>query len=120
LRRAPGGEAIAPFSVKTRPGASYLIKLVRPADGREQIAAFVMGGQPFSTKVPTGTYELRYAVGQGWIDEQEYFGPKTAFYKADRLLTFSIEGDQVRGHEVELVLQRGGNLHTSAIGKDRF
>ena len=83
-----------------------------------------MGGQPFSTKVPTGTYELRYAVGQEWTNEQEYFGPKTAFYKADRLLTFSIEGDRVLGSEVELILQRGGNGHSepaqqSLTGPDR-
>jgi hypothetical protein len=120
VRRAPGGMAIAPFSVRTSAGASYFIKLVRPIDNREQIALFVVGGRHFSTKVPTGTYELRYAVGQDWIDEQEYFGPKTAFYKADRLLMFSVEGDRVVGTEVELVLQRGGNLRTSTIGKDKF
>jgi hypothetical protein len=120
LRRTPGSEAIAPFSVKTSPGATYFIKLVRPSDNREEIAGFIVGGQPFSTTVPIGTYELRYATGQVWIDEHEYFGPKTVFYKADRLLVFSIEGDRVRGSEIELIPQRGGNLRTSTIRKDKF
>jgi hypothetical protein len=120
IRRAAGGNPIAPFSVKTRLGATYFLKLVRPSDNQEQIAGFIVGGQPFSTKVPLGTYELRYAAGQEWIDEQEYFGPQTTFYKADRLLTFSVEGDRVFGSEVELILQRGGNLRTSTIAKDKF
>ena len=120
IRRASGGEAIAPFSVKTNPGAKYFVKLVHPGDSQEQIAGFIVGGQPFSTKVPTGIYELRYAVGQDWINEQDYFGPKTAFYRADKLLVFAIEGDRVLGSEVELILQRGGNLRTSIISKDKF
>ena len=120
LRHASGGEAIAPFSVKTNPGANYFVKLIRTGDSQEQIAGFVAGGQPFSTKVPTGIYELRYAVGQDWINEQEYFGPKTAFHRAEKLLIFSIEADRVLGSEVELILQRGGNLRTSTISKDKF
>jgi hypothetical protein len=119
VRRA-GGEPIAPFSVKTNAGARYFIKLVTPSDNQEVFAGFVVGGQPFSTRLPLGIYELRYAVGQEWLNEQEYFGPKTGFYQANTPLVFRTDGDRIRGLEVELILQQGGNLHTSPIRKDKF
>jgi hypothetical protein len=120
VRSASGGERVAPFAIKTAPGQSYLVKLVRTADKQEQIIAFIIGGQPFSIKVPIGTYELRYAAGQQWVGEEDFFGPDTVFFKADRLLVFSIEGHRVLGTEVELILQRGGNFHTSTIRREAF
>lgn len=71
-------------------------------------------------KVPLGTYELRYAVGQSWINDEEYFGKETTYLKADKKLTFSSDGAEVRGVAVELILQRNGNLSTSRISKLAF
>lgn len=120
VRYPLGSNPIAPFTVATKPGANYFIKLVELANEREHLAAFIVGGEPFSTKVTPGFYELRYAVGQDWLDEQEYFGPKTSFFKADKLLEFVIKGDQVVGTRVELILTRGGNLRTVTVGREKF
>lgn len=60
----------------------------------EEMVGFVVGGTPLETKMPSGSYDLRYAAGEAWISEEEFFGPNTAFAKAELPLTFSIDGDR--------------------------
>ena len=42
--RAPSDEQVAPFSVTTSAGASYLVKLVRTYDDRDALVVFIVGG----------------------------------------------------------------------------
>ncbi len=112
--------AVAPFVIKTQAGANYFFKLVQVQTGAEHIAGFVVGGQSFSTQVPIGQYELRYAVGEHWIDETDYFGPETAFAKTATPLKFARHGEGVTGVEVTLVRTRGGNLRTEPMTKSAF
>jgi hypothetical protein len=63
---------------------------------------------------------LRYAVGDIWTGEDDYFGPETAFAKTATPLVFSVEASRAHGIEVELIRQRGGNLQTTAITKQAF
>ena len=120
VRRQPSFMVEAPFKIVTSEGANYFFKLVKLHSGEEELAGFIVGGRPLETKVPSGSYELRYAAGESWISEAEFFGPKTAFAKAESPLTFSIDGDRARGVEVQLILQRGGNLRTSPIKRSEF
>ena len=119
LRRLPGS-AVAPFKITTSAGSNYFFKLVRRYTNEEEMAGFIVGGRPFEAKVPSGSYELRYAAGDTWISETEFFGPDTAFAKADSPLNFSLDGNRARGVEVQLMLQRGGNLRTSPIKRSEF
>jgi hypothetical protein len=119
VRRALG-DAVAPFSIKTALGGNYFFKLVDLTTNTEQLSGFIVGGTPLKTKIPAGLYELRYAVGDTWVSEDEFFGDDTAFAKADTPLSFSVESDRVRGVEVELIRQLGGNLRTSPIKKESF
>jgi hypothetical protein len=112
--------ALAPLRIKTAPGSRYFFKLVSRETNQEEMAGFIVGGTPFEAKVPPGTYELRYAAGATFIDETDYFGPETSFSKTINPLSFSIFGNEVRGVEVELILQRDGNLHTRTISKQDF
>lgn len=114
------GSAVAPFRITTSAGSNYFFKLVRRLTNEEEMAGFIVGGRPLETKVPLGTYELRYAAGNTWINEQEYFGADTAFAKANSPLNFSVESDRVRGVEVQLIMQRGGNLRTSPMKRSEF
>jgi hypothetical protein len=118
--RRKGNNFIAPFKIKTAAGSNYFFKLIDVNTNVEQMAGFIVGGTPFETKIPPGLYELRYAAGDMWISEMDYFGPDTAFSKTVTLLSFTIEGDKVRGVEVELIRQRGGNLQTARITKQAF
>ena len=120
LRSRTAYLAEAPFKVVTTSGANYFFKLVRRYTGDEELAGFIVGGSPLETKVTPGSYDLRYASGDTWISEEEFFGPNTAFAKAESPLTFSIDGAQTRGVEVQLILQRGGNLKTSPIKRSEF
>ncbi len=118
--RRRAGESSAPFRIKTARGSRYFFKLINLRTNLEEMAGFIVGGIPFDTKVPTGSYELRYAAGDTWINETDYFGPETAFSKTVNPLSFVVVGDEARGVEVELILQKDGNLHTRTISKQDF
>lgn len=114
------GTYIAPFKITTAPGSNYFFKLVGASSNVEEVAGFIVGGTTFEVKVPPGLYELRYAAGDAWISEVDYFGPDTAFSKTVTPLSFTVEADRARGVAVELIRQRGGNLRTSTISKTEF
>lgn len=116
------GEAIAPFSVITQPNTNtnYLLKLVDKNTSQVVLTIFVRGGQSIHTKVPLGTYELRYACGTNWYGEKELFGPGTVCQKADTIFDFYRNGPTIMGHTVSLVKQVNGNLPTSRISNASF
>jgi hypothetical protein len=120
IRIRPGQEWIAPLEVRTSSGNDYFIKLFNVADEQEELAMYVEGGRTFTTNVPLGTYELRYAAGNVWYGERHRFGPDTAYYEADKQFTFYRQGSSVNGYTIELILQMDGNLRTRRIGPARF
>lgn len=120
LIRRQGSEFIAPFRIMTSPGSNYFFKLLEIDTQDEILAGFVEGGRLFDAKVPPGIYELRYAAGESWISEIDYFGPGTTFAKTNNPLSFTVENDRVRGVVVELIRQRAGNLQTTKIGRADF
>lgn len=116
-----GREPVAPFSLRTRPGSNYFIKLVDARTGADALALMVKGGQYFEVDVPVGDYKMRYATGTIWYGEDLLFGSDTTnYYQADAVMDFYISGNQVAGHEVELILQANGNLRTDKISPSRF
>ncbi|WP_373089743.1 hypothetical protein [Sneathiella sp.] len=116
-----GRESIAPFSLRTSSGSNYFIKLVDARTGADAVAFMVKGGQYFEVDVPVGDYKMRYATGTIWYGEDLLFGSEsTNYYQADAVMDFYIEGNQVSGHEVELILQANGNLRTDKIAPGRF
>lgn len=111
---------IAPFSVVTKAGTGYyFIKLMRWGTRQEILAAFVYGGRSFECNVPIGAYEMRYAVLQNWYGANR-FGPEARIYRADKRLDFSLNGDNITGYTVELIIQEGGNLETEQIPPQEF
>ena len=114
-------EQIAPFRIVTPSGAeSYYVKLVDAFSGALVMTFFVYGGQSFETEVPLGTYRVKYATGSTWSGEDHLFGPDTRYSEADKTFEFSVQGNQISGYTVELIRQRGGNLHTKSISANQF
>lgn len=114
-------ERIAPFRITTSPGAdNYFIKLVDSVTGSPVMTMYVKGGTTYETKVPVGSYQVHYATGQTWYGARHLFGPATAYSETEGNFTFSIQGNQVQGNEIELVPQLGGNLATKMISAAQF
>jgi len=114
-------ELIAPFRIVTPSGAeSYYVKLADAFTGAVVITFFVYGGQSFETEVPLGTYRVKYATGSTWYGEDHLFGPDTSYSEADKTFQFSVKENQISGYTVELIRQRGGNLHTKLISANQF
>ena len=114
-------EQVAPFRIVTPSGAeNYYVKLADAFSGKTVMTFFVYGGQSFETKVPLGTYRVKYATGSTWYGEDHLFGPDTHYSEADKTFEFSVQGNQISGYTVELIRQRGGNLHTKSISANQF
>lgn len=114
-------ERIAPFRIVTPSGAeSYYVKLADAFTGALVMTFFVYGGQSFETEVPLGTYRVKYATGSTWYGEDHSFGPDTRYSETDKTFDFSVQGNQISGYTVELIRQRGGNLHTKSISANQF
>ena len=122
--------AIAPFSVETAPGPSYLVKLVNISDARDQIMVFVRGGETYSTKVPLGTYHLKAATGQVWYGKENYFGTETRFLRVrntDRgnddgvqAFKFHQSGNRLHGLTISFKKVVGGNTSEEPINREEF
>jgi hypothetical protein len=111
---------VAPLEIKTRAGNNYYIKIIDTSTNKTALTAYIVGGLSFETKMPLGTYEIRYAAGDTWYGTDYYFGPDTAFSKATELFDFTFDGYQYAGYVVELILQTNGNLETTDINQSDF
>jgi hypothetical protein len=117
------GERIAPFRITTpNDDGYYFLKLARPDDKKGAVMTiFMAAGQTYETKVPLGSYVLRYASGKEWYGQKHLFGPcRTQFFEAQTVMTFSREGNRLSGHSIELIKQAGGNLSTRGVDEDDF
>jgi hypothetical protein len=99
---------------------NYFIKLSESQSGELALTLFVRAGETAEIRVPFGTYSVSMAAGTTWYGEKIRFGPDTAYSRIDKPLTFSIEGDQLAGHQLQLSLVRNGNLRPSRINADQF
>jgi peptidoglycan hydrolase-like protein with peptidoglycan-binding domain/predicted RNA-binding Zn-ribbon protein involved in translation (DUF1610 family) len=112
---------VAPLEIRTKNmGDHYYVKLVETPGRETAFRGFVRAGETLETKVPLGSYYLRYATGEAWYGEKYLFGPDTVCSEADKVLRFYKQGVYVYGHTVELFLQRQGNLGSRRISSFDF
>ena len=114
-------EAVAPLTISTRQGTGhYFVKIVDWATEAPVMTVFVRSGQSVSTKVPLGSYKIKYAAGSQWYGETYLFGPETSYSMAEKRFDFEEIANQVSGFTVELFLQPNGNLRTKRIRPKDF
>jgi hypothetical protein len=110
----------APFAVEAASGSNYYVKL-RYADSKVAIlAAFIKGGETYTTKAPLGRFEFVYATGDRWLGEKKLFGPETGIYKTDKILVFKIDGNRIMGKKISLIKRPNGNLISLTLSKGSF
>ena len=124
------GNAIAPFSIQTKTGSNYLVKLVNVASSKDQIWIFVRGGEPYSTKLPVGNYMLRVASGNIWYGREQLFGPDTHFFRlrskkgagVDKspVLEFKKERNRIVGRTLNFEGSIDGNMEQEGMTRSEF
>ena len=108
--------AVAPLTITVAPGSHYLVKIEDAGSGVPILTVFIHSGQTIQTKVPIGSYRMKYAMGTTWYGEQHLFGPSTNYHKADRILGFAQTSTGYSGHTIQVIRQVSGNLPTTQIG----
>jgi len=111
---------VAPLEIKTTAGTNYFVKILDWNTKTEIMTAFIRGGVPFETKLPVGTYELRYASGHDWYGAALDFGEGAVYARCDDIFEFNKTDRGYSGYTVELILQDNGNLQTDPISQDEF
>ena len=102
----------APFKITTPSDGNYVMK-IEDWDTKEFVATyFIRRSSTLSIELPLGSYKLKFAQGDKWYGTNFLFGPTTAYSYVPDKMTFYIDGDYVRGHEIELIPQVNGNLTT--------
>jgi len=111
-----GKEGIAPLEIITpSKGYDFYVKLSDVNVMMTSKTFYVRGGSRVETKVPLGTFTIKYATGKEWKSENCLFGINTLYNKAEKVFEFKKVGNQLSGYSVELILQIDGNLSTSQI-----
>lgn len=109
---------IAPLKIKTRnDGYNYYVKISTIKSNKTIETLFIRSGESVTTKVPLGSYVLKYSTGKRWYGKKYLFGPETVYSKAEKIFTFTKENDRTSGYSVELFRQINGNLQTKNISK---
>ncbi|MGR3747601.1 hypothetical protein [Paracoccus sp. (in: a-proteobacteria)] len=72
-----GLPATFPLHIRTPPGRDYVVFLVEPDQDQRVMAGYIHGGDLFRILVPPGEYDLRFAHGTEWQDQETLFGPET-------------------------------------------
>jgi hypothetical protein len=113
-------ELIAPLQISVSEGHHYYVKVTESFTDEKVLTVFIRSGQTIEVEVPTGSYDLKYAIGDTWYGRQHLFGPETEYLEANDTFNFEIVGQRVRGHRIELIVQEGGNLSTAPIPESEF
>ena len=114
-------EEVAPLEIITpSKGYDFFVKLSDINDETTIKTFYVREGSRVKTKVPLGSYYIKYATGKEWRSKNCLFGINTLYSKADKVFEFKKSGNRISGYSVELILQIEGNLSTSKISPDEW
>lgn len=117
----PTLSAPAPFKISAKSSPThFFVKLEDWRTTAPVVTAFVRKGEEVAINVPLGEYRLKYASGTNWMGPETLFGPATSSSQATLPMIFRIEGNQYRGHVLDLTPQISGNLHAAPVGARSF
>ncbi len=114
-------DAIVPLSISIHAGTgSCFVKITAWTSGATTMTVFVRAGQSATTKVPFGSYRIKYATGDQWGGETVLFGPDTSYAMVDKRFDFVQTDDPKKSPPVEQFLQLNGTLRESKISAKDF
>jgi len=111
---------VAPLKIYTSNNSNYFVKLKDYVSKKTIMTIFIKGGDSIETKVPLGTYEIVYASGINWHDDEKLFGKNTTYTKANQLFTFRENDNGINGYTLKLYSVSNGNLQTKKLNKNEF
>jgi len=112
--------SIAPFKINASNYSNFFVKLIDTGTRKLVLAMFVRKGSVYKTRVPLGSYVLKYASGNKWYGEKNFFGSDTGFFETNDIFEFTRHGNKVSGYTVTLYEVPNGNLSTVQINKADF
>jgi len=118
--QASSGNTLAPLRIETKGRNHHFVKVVNSTTEKPVLTVFVQAGKTVDTKVPLGTYKIRYAAGAKWYGQKHLFGDQTFFGEADKQFQFKVKGNQISGFRLSLYQRPGGNLRTKSIAPTNF
>lgn len=108
------------LKITTASGDHFYVKLVDWDTGAPVMSVFVRGDEEIEVGVPAGVYRVNLASGTQWYGDKVRFGPDTNYSTIDSPTTFSVEGNQLLGHELKLINVVNGNLRRKPITATDF
>ncbi|MCT4331900.1 hypothetical protein MU516_03335 [Paracoccus sp. YLB-12] len=105
-----GLPATFPLHIRTPPGRDYVVFLVEPDQDRRVMAGYIHGGDLFRILVPPGEYDLRFAHGTEWHNQETLFGAETEWTETTSPLEFRIIGIGRRSGYLVTLIQTDGTV----------
>lgn len=113
--------APVPFKISARDATThFFVKLEDWRTATPVVTAFVRKGEEIAINVPLGEFRLKYASGTNWMGPEALFGPATSSSQATLPMLFRFEGNQYRGHVLDLTPRVSGNLHAAPVDARSF
>lgn len=99
-----GLPAVFPLQVKTKDVENYYVTLVDAETGAPALAAYIEGGRFFKVLVPPGEFDVHFASGKNWENEETLFGiVGTTKFSLALPLKFTVVGTSIKaGHIIDL------------------
>jgi hypothetical protein len=114
-------DAIASLTISSPAGTgNYFVKLTAWTSGTTTMTIFVRAGQSVTTKVPLGSYRIKYATGHQWGGETLLFGPETGYAMVDERFDFVQTDGSAKALPIERLLQLNATLRASKISARDF
>jgi hypothetical protein len=122
---SPAKRGRGSLKVSNGTGSDAYIKLVDPLSRKLVAAFYVKSSSAFKLKkVPDGTYQVLFVLGEDWDSKTRSFTGSKSFAKFDRSLSFtttqSANRIQYRVFELTLNPVVGGDATTSRVGEQEF
>lgn len=110
------------FEVTNKDTRSYYMKFVDIYTGEDIITFFVRANSKATIDMPTGDFELRYAVGSTWYGETDLFGPDTRYAKDKEYYPFESDDYSSTIWQVSFYASTAGGstMYTESMDKDEF
>lgn len=115
----------APLTIENSTQQAYFFKMYdySDSDGSEHdvLTFFVAPQTTAEVLAPLGTYDVKYAFGDGpWYGTEMLFGENTQAEKFTESFEFTDDGSSYYGYTVYMEEQLGGNLQSVQIDSDTF
>ena len=110
------------FEVTNKDSRAYYMKFVDIYTGADVITFFVRANSKATIDIPTGDFELRYAVGSTWYGEDDLFGPDTRYAKDKEYYPFECDDYSSTIWQVSFYASTAGGstMYTESMDEDEF